>query len=84
MQLMPSGLAASAPSERELAVLSEARRGASSRASSTTPRARSGARVPVREVARRLEPEAHIGVIASERPRVRIVDEFEPHVRIIE
>jgi hypothetical protein len=84
IQLMPSGLAASAPSERELAVLSEARRGASSRASSTTPRARSGARVPVREVARRLEPEAHIGVIASERPRVRIVDEFEPHVRIIE
>jgi hypothetical protein len=80
IQLMPSGLAAPG----ELAVLSGVKRGASNRASSTAPRARSGTRAPVREVAHRIEPEAHIGVIATERPRVRIVDEFEPHVRIIE
>jgi serine/threonine-protein kinase len=82
IQLTPSA-GRPVPGAAELAVLADPR-AASSRASSTPQRVRSGTRLPMRDVARRVEPEAHVGVIDSERPRVRIVDEFEPHVRIIE
>jgi serine/threonine protein kinase len=85
IQLIPDTAASAAvPEQSELAALGEVPRAPSSRASSASPRVRAGTRLPAREVARHVEPEPQIGAIESDRPRVRIVDEFEPHVRIIE
>jgi serine/threonine protein kinase len=82
-----SSLLAARPAQAELATLVETPRTASNR-SGWQPRVRSvAARTSGRDSARRLETpgsERHIAVVDSDRPRVRIVDEFEPHVRIIE
>jgi serine/threonine protein kinase len=75
-----------APILAEPATIAEAPSAVSSRTSVSRPRT-SPARASGREAARRLDAtvsDRHIAVIDSDRPKVRIVDEFEPHVRIIE
>jgi serine/threonine-protein kinase len=86
--LTPSwSLPAAPPAQAELATLAETPRTASNRSGLQTRVRAVAARPSGRESARRLDTsvsERHIAVVDSERPRVRIVDEFEPHVRIIE
>jgi serine/threonine protein kinase len=85
--LTPSSSLPAPPSQAELATLAETPRTASNRSGLQTRVRTVAARTSGREPARRLEtpvPERHIAVVESDRPRVRIVDEFEPHVRIIE
>lgn len=81
IQLTPIAEAPGAVPVAELATLA----GASARAS-LQPRVRTWSRAAGRELRR---PEAavserHAGVMASDRPRIRIVEELEPHIRIIE
>jgi hypothetical protein len=73
--------------EAEIVAVAETPRAVGSRTSTSQPRVRAGSHALGREALRRQEiaaGEPHVAVVNNERPRIRIVDEFEPHVRIIE